>query len=113
MVGSSHGEREGDGGMSIDAVGASAPQAGHSRVSEAATAALAAAEHALFAPMGQPREVRDGERLFRRGDPGRVLVDVHSDWNHWYAHADAARYEAKRQGGNRVCWADGEPPART
>ncbi|WP_246193543.1 hypothetical protein [Pseudoxanthomonas suwonensis] len=99
--------------MSIDAVGASAPQAGHGRVSEAATAALAAAEHALFASMGQPREVRDGERLFRRGDPGGLLVHVHSDLNHWYAHADAALYEAKRQGGNRVCWADGEPPART
>ncbi|ADV26002.1 diguanylate cyclase [Pseudoxanthomonas suwonensis 11-1] len=43
---------------------------------------------------------------------GACLVDVHSDWNHWYAHADAALYQAKRDGGNRVRWADGELPVR-
>lgn len=38
---------------------------------------------------------------------GACLVDLSSDWNDWYARADAALYEAKRQGGNQVVWADG------
>ncbi len=33
---------------------------------------------------------------------GISQVDPHSDWNDWYANADAALYEAKRQGGNRL-----------
>ncbi|MET0549135.1 MAG: GGDEF domain-containing protein, partial [Xanthomonas sp.] len=37
---------------------------------------------------------------------GISRVDPHSDWNDWYANADAALYEAKRQGGNRLYWHD-------
>ncbi|MBB6065374.1 GGDEF domain-containing protein [Pseudoxanthomonas broegbernensis] len=44
---------------------------------------------------------------------GACLVDPEGDWNDWYARADAALYEAKRQGGNRVHWVDeaDAPPA--
>ena len=38
---------------------------------------------------------------------GACLVDLSGDWNDWYACADAALYEAKRQGGNQVAWIDG------
>ena len=38
---------------------------------------------------------------------GACLVEPGQDWNDWYARADAALYEAKRQGGGRACWSDG------
>lgn len=38
---------------------------------------------------------------------GACLVEPEQDWNDWYARADAALYEAKRQGGNRAFWIDG------
>ncbi|CTP84940.1 signal transduction protein [Xanthomonas translucens pv. poae] len=37
---------------------------------------------------------------------GISRVDPQSDWNDWYANADAALYEAKRLGGNRLYWHD-------
>jgi diguanylate cyclase (GGDEF)-like protein len=40
---------------------------------------------------------------------GASLVDPERDWNDWYARADAALYESKRLGGNRVSWAEGAP----
>ena len=40
---------------------------------------------------------------------GACLVEHDRDWNDWYARADAALYESKRQGGNRVSWVD-DPP---
>ena len=39
---------------------------------------------------------------------GACLVEHGQDWNDWYARADAALYESKRQGGNRVSWIDGD-----
>lgn len=39
---------------------------------------------------------------------GACLVDTRQEWNDWYAQADAALYEAKRLGGNRVHWQDAE-----
>ena len=42
---------------------------------------------------------------------GACLVDTGREWNEWYARADEALYEAKRQGGNRVCWAGDHPGA--
>jgi diguanylate cyclase (GGDEF)-like protein len=38
---------------------------------------------------------------------GVSLVDPERDWNDWYARADAALYESKRMGGNRISWAEG------
>jgi len=38
---------------------------------------------------------------------GATLVDPERDWNDWYARADAALYESKRLGGNRISWAQG------
>ncbi|MFD0739853.1 GGDEF domain-containing protein [Lysobacter koreensis] len=37
---------------------------------------------------------------------GACLVAPDTQWNDWYAHADAALYRAKRLGGNRVEWQD-------
>ena len=37
---------------------------------------------------------------------GACLVAPDTEWNAWYAHADAALYRAKRLGGNRVEWQD-------
>lgn len=37
---------------------------------------------------------------------GACLVDPQAEWSEWYAHADAALYQAKRLGGNRVQWKD-------
>ncbi|QDH71369.1 GGDEF domain-containing protein [Marilutibacter alkalisoli] len=37
---------------------------------------------------------------------GACLVEAGSDWNAWYARADAALYRAKRHGGGRVEWQD-------
>jgi len=42
---------------------------------------------------------------------GACLVEPEQDWNDWYARADAALYEAKRLGGNRVHWIDGAVPS--
>jgi len=42
---------------------------------------------------------------------GACLVEPERDWNDWYARADAALYEAKRLGGNRVHWIDGAVPS--
>lgn len=39
---------------------------------------------------------------------GACLIDPARDWNDGYAHADAALYQAKRLGGNRVHWHDME-----
>jgi len=39
---------------------------------------------------------------------GACLIDPTRDWNDGYAHADAALYQAKRLGGNRVHWHDME-----
>jgi len=39
---------------------------------------------------------------------GACLVSAKRDWNDWYAQADAALYQAKRLGGNRVHWQDAE-----
>ena len=40
---------------------------------------------------------------------GACLVEHERDWNDWYARADAALYESKRQGGNRVSWTEDTP----
>jgi diguanylate cyclase (GGDEF)-like protein len=40
---------------------------------------------------------------------GACMVDPRAEWNEWYAHADAALYQAKRLGGNRVQWKDAGP----
>lgn len=37
---------------------------------------------------------------------GACLVEDEQDWNDWYARADSALYQAKRQGGGRACWSD-------
>ena len=39
---------------------------------------------------------------------GACLISSKHEWNDWYAHADAALYQAKRLGGNRVQWQDAE-----
>ncbi|HET6397179.1 MAG TPA: GGDEF domain-containing protein [Pseudoxanthomonas sp.] len=41
-----------------------------------ASASLAVRELELFAATGRERPVRDGERIFRRGDPGQVMYVV-------------------------------------
>ena len=38
---------------------------------------------------------------------GASVIDPERDWNDWYARADAALYESKRMGGNRISWAEG------
>ncbi|WP_224743882.1 MULTISPECIES: GGDEF domain-containing protein [Lysobacter] len=35
---------------------------------------------------------------------GACLVEPDTEWNHWYARADAGLYRAKQLGGNRVEW---------
>ena len=41
---------------------------------------------------------------------GACVVEPDKEWNDWYARADSALYEAKRQGGNRAFWIDGALP---
>jgi diguanylate cyclase (GGDEF)-like protein len=41
---------------------------------------------------------------------GGCWIDSDSEWNDWYAHADAALYRVKRRGGDGIAWhASGEP----
>lgn len=35
---------------------------------------------------------------------GASLVHPTADWSEWYANADRALYQAKRDGGDRLCW---------
>jgi len=35
---------------------------------------------------------------------GACCIDAAGGWSDWYAYTDAALYEAKRRGGNRVHW---------
>ena len=35
---------------------------------------------------------------------GGCWIDPDAGWNDWYAHADAALYRAKRNGGDGIAW---------